>query len=74
MKMEMKSRLNKEGWEIKLCLKCGYALEKCELTKHFSACPLCQRENIRSILVDRFVTHVPENKVLTPLAERRGQQ
>lgn len=64
----MKRYLDKEGWEIKLCLKCGYALERCELTKRFNACPLCQRKNIKSTLVDRFVTHVPENKVFTPLA------
>jgi len=68
--MNMKSRLDKEGWEIKFCLKCGYALERCELTKHFSACPLCLRKDIQSTLVERFVTHVPKNKVLTPLAER----
>lgn len=62
--------LNKEGWEIKLCLKCGYALERCEITKHFTACPLCRRKNIKSMLLDRFVTHVPENKVLIPLIEK----
>jgi len=61
--------LDKEGYEIKFCLKCGYAIERCERTKDFIICPLCRRKDIQSVLVDRFVSHVPENKVLAPLRE-----
>jgi len=68
----MKGNLSKEGWEIKFCLKCGYAVERCEFTRHFSVCPLCAKNGTQSKLQDRFVTHVPENKVVAPLAEKRG--
>ena len=63
----------KKGWEIRFCLECGYAIEKCTLTRYFNYCPLCQkRRNIQVRLVDRFVVHVPENKVLIPLPGGKG--
>lgn len=59
-----------QGWEIFFCQKCGYAVEKCKLTKNFDYCPLCERRGQQTKLVDRFVIHIPENKVLSPL--RKG--
>ena len=60
-------KLDKErGFEVKFCPQCSYAIERCDLTRYFIYCPLCQRNNIETRLVDRFVVHVPENKVLAP--------
>jgi len=57
-----------KGWEILFCLDCGYAVEKCQLTRTWILCPLCLRKGEEVELVDRFVVHVPENKVLKPKA------
>ena len=60
-----------KGWEILLCQKCGYAVEKCRLTRYFLFCPICRRQGRQVRLVDRYVVHVPENKILAPLKERK---
>lgn len=68
-------KLNKErGWEAKFCPVDGYAIEKCNLTKYITSCPVCQRDGRQTRLVDRFVVHVPENKILSPLAGGRSDE
>lgn len=65
--------LGREGWEIKFCLKCGYAIEKSAITEKITHCPVCNKKGVESKLVDRFVVHYPENKVIAPLAERSSK-
>lgn len=68
-------KLSKErGWEVKFCPVDGYAVEKCQVARYFTNCPVCQRDGRQTRLVDRFVVHVPENKVLTPLSGRSGYE
>lgn len=59
-----------KGWEILFCPNCGYAVEKCRVTRNFIDCPLCERKGQQVRLEDRFVVHIPENKVLKPLSGR----
>lgn len=54
------------GWEVLWCPECGYALEKCRLTRNFVLCPICARKGKRVKLEERYVVHYPENKVLKP--------
>ncbi|MBA7679355.1 hypothetical protein ES703_87647 [subsurface metagenome] len=58
-----------QGWEIRFCEKCGYAIEKAEATRYIEICPVCHRKGDEVTLVDRFVVHKPVNKVVTPLPE-----
>ena len=62
-----------EGWEILYCPKCSYSIENSWMTRNFKICPLCQRRGDEVGLVDRFVIHCPENKVITPLAGRNNR-
>lgn len=56
-----------EGWEAKFCPGCGYAIPACKQTKDLHRCPLCQEEGKEIKLVDLYVVHQPENKVIWPL-------
>jgi hypothetical protein len=67
----MKNLSATEGWEIAFCPQCGYAVEKCRWTQFFTTCPLCLKQDKEVKLVDRFVVHFPENKVMRPLDEQR---
>jgi hypothetical protein len=58
-----------KGWEILFCEKCGYAIDKSRVTRTWTVCPLCLRKGKESQLVDRYVVHYPENKVLKPKAD-----
>ena len=64
----MKQLNPEQGWEILFCEKCGYAVEKCRVTRNFTYCLICGRRGQQVSLVDRFVVHIPENKVLKPKA------
>jgi hypothetical protein len=58
-----------KGWEILFCPVCKYAVEKCRVTQNWQYCPYCERKGRESRLVDRFVVHYPESKVLKPKAD-----
>jgi len=55
-----------QGWEVSFCTECGFAIEKSWPTRKVTSCPLCRRRGKEVKLVDRFVVHRPENKVLVP--------
>jgi len=59
-------RLSTDGWEVAFCPRCGYAVEKCYITRLFTICPVCLRRGKTVSLVDRFIIHNPDYKVLRP--------
>ena len=58
------------GWEILYCEYCGYAIDKSGPAINWKLCPLCVvKGRGEHKLVDRYVVHRPENKILKPHAK-----
>lgn len=57
-----------QGWEVRFCQNCGFAIEKSQATQSVASCPLCRQRRREVKLVDRFVVHRPVNKVSAPRA------
>ncbi len=59
-----------KGWEVLFCIKCGYAIDKCEHTVTWDYCPLCTRKGQQSKLEVRYVRHAPVNEIRKVSSQR----
>ena len=55
------------GIPLKICQRCGYAIEDCKTTENILDCPNCLRKGAISRLVDRLNTR---DGLIKPLKER----